>query len=837
MKEKNLVIIDKPQLNDNSKIVVQALDGEIHINAQETFDDYLTKLSNQIRDEINTVKYSAHYYKSSEIKFLGREAEMKELSDFCLAEEQIRWLAVTGVGGIGKSRLVYEFVKNNLDNSDWRFSYLKWDEYSATDLISTTNYDVSINSVIILDYFVAFSMQVGKLMKSIKQLIGASSKKVRFILIERENSKNSAWMDGLLSSAKTELKQLAWNKMIELGELDNTQMSNIVKEYYLKLSNKEVNRKQLRKIFSISKKIDNDMERLSTILLITEAFAANGKVSFNDLESINEWWNKNEHSRILQIVNSNHKVCTAFEEILCLSTIINGISIEDIVENLPKQYSIIREFVQENGKSIKELLNSINIVHDQEELYVYPVKPDILGELFVLKHLEKTKLDNGDVKGLHTLAQLAWNINNIRYHGFIERIFYDYPENIMLSFKYLLSPEEVEVIIKSDLKKSVNYAQMLLNITYSTQNNETRKIALEKLGLIYNAIKDETISEYYCMALVNMTKFDHNYSMNNDIIRILKTISNIDTSFYIANAITNYCIFVSVPDKFKLIDEIKCIVISNENDGEIELQYISCLWNCLLGTKDVKIKMTYICSLCEFVASRKRFILKTTLEMYSRILVEDILSLDILTIRYIMSTYFKSFDYDYFYDDNIEEYFMALDKYVMIFPTIMFNFMQFKKMFELMQKIEASNRSSFIVNFVCNLIENLSVDVTDEGIVEEAHMWCMTIDDWIEKSEYTVMYKKDAYLAILQCEYALLLHFQIPIDLKRDILNHIKKNYEKYPYNDDYKISYTGSLAKVICDLEEGIEKDLLIKEFKSISFNQKKYINAYYDQYAFIMY
>lgn len=50
-------------------------------------------------------------FDSDYFPFSGRNTELKQLEEYCAAEGRIFWWAVTGPGGMGKSRLVYEFCK------------------------------------------------------------------------------------------------------------------------------------------------------------------------------------------------------------------------------------------------------------------------------------------------------------------------------------------------------------------------------------------------------------------------------------------------------------------------------------------------------------------------------------------------------------------------------------------------------------------------------------------------------------------------------------------------------------------------------------------------------
>ena len=57
-----------------------------------------------------TASYRLHYLNEF-CKFVGREKELVELNRFCSADKELLWWSLVGKGGIGKSRLVYQWLK------------------------------------------------------------------------------------------------------------------------------------------------------------------------------------------------------------------------------------------------------------------------------------------------------------------------------------------------------------------------------------------------------------------------------------------------------------------------------------------------------------------------------------------------------------------------------------------------------------------------------------------------------------------------------------------------------------------------------------------------------
>ncbi len=58
-------------------------------------------------------------------KMFGRSKELEELKTF-LSDDPQQIAIINAAGGIGKSKLIYEFTQNNLSTSEWNFRFVPW---------------------------------------------------------------------------------------------------------------------------------------------------------------------------------------------------------------------------------------------------------------------------------------------------------------------------------------------------------------------------------------------------------------------------------------------------------------------------------------------------------------------------------------------------------------------------------------------------------------------------------------------------------------------------------------------------------------------------------------
>lgn len=111
--------------------------------------------------------------------FVGRRDELKCLDHFCAASDQISWWAVTGEGGMGKSRLLLQWLRN-LPSS--------WYGFFANPNAPAERYlDLKpfTNTVIVLDYILGRETQCAAIIQNLMQVFEATQYRLRIILLER----------------------------------------------------------------------------------------------------------------------------------------------------------------------------------------------------------------------------------------------------------------------------------------------------------------------------------------------------------------------------------------------------------------------------------------------------------------------------------------------------------------------------------------------------------------------------------------------------------------------------------------------------------------------------
>ena len=136
-------------------------------------------------------------FDSDYFPFTGRNQELGSLEAFCDSDERISWWAVTGPGGMGKSRLVYEF-SNQKRKDGWkieRFEARPYKGSSARRIEDLNGWVPEIpRTIVVLDDVQAHMELVRRWLND--AVHHPRSEKLRILLLEREGKdlNSASWL-------------------------------------------------------------------------------------------------------------------------------------------------------------------------------------------------------------------------------------------------------------------------------------------------------------------------------------------------------------------------------------------------------------------------------------------------------------------------------------------------------------------------------------------------------------------------------------------------------------------------------------------------------------------
>ena len=177
-----------PRNHDSVRVILEHLLYETNPDAYQRLDDEMRRFVGPVkRDDVLM-------YNAGRIKYTGRTAELSALERFCSSPVTNEWWAVTGPGGMGKSRLIYEFT-NQKQKDGWQILWFNRDQY---DRLTSLRLPAK-NTIVVLDDVQADIQSAGewlKIMRTYRRI-----NRLRILLIERDglDYDHADWLRALRS--------------------------------------------------------------------------------------------------------------------------------------------------------------------------------------------------------------------------------------------------------------------------------------------------------------------------------------------------------------------------------------------------------------------------------------------------------------------------------------------------------------------------------------------------------------------------------------------------------------------------------------------------------------
>ncbi len=177
--------------HDAVRVILERLLEETDQSAYKKLWEVSREVSATTKEE-HRLLFDSDYF-----PFTGRKQELESLEAFCDSEERISWWAVTGPGGMGKSRLVYEFT-NQKRKDGWqieRFEAHPSKDSHANSIEALNEWTPLVPStIVVLDDVQGYMSLVRQWLNTVVRRL--RSEKLRVLLLEREgeNLSSSSWL-------------------------------------------------------------------------------------------------------------------------------------------------------------------------------------------------------------------------------------------------------------------------------------------------------------------------------------------------------------------------------------------------------------------------------------------------------------------------------------------------------------------------------------------------------------------------------------------------------------------------------------------------------------------
>ena len=391
-------------------------------------------------------------YNEKILSFIGREDELEQLNDFAENEDnQFGVWAVVGPSGAGKTRLYIEWLKHSKSIEGWNHHILSSKD-GDTKTENWENWLPQNHTVLVIDYMFGYAEVIQTLLQRFshfkeEQKIGC---KVRLLIIDhvfpdnlRQLASDPRWgfasKSGLLSAERFDLFTSFFyqDKPLRLDQ-NNEKQEYIITNLIAKVCSKNVEDEAviegvnyLRKMAFGSKDEGEDQAKDQNDKLVPSAwnplFAALIGDAISREQKYSSWSRRDlmfyylKGSDRLPWEKRNDEDSLWASCFVCVTTARRGVDYEALLSCLPETKELLP--YHDNLKRICQ-----SIVSSNNDEYLPPFEPDILGETFFLLFLKelKGKEKSPLYKGFRNMLADGDNETKqrdaIEFIGFIKRL-------------------------------------------------------------------------------------------------------------------------------------------------------------------------------------------------------------------------------------------------------------------------------------------------------------------------------------------------------------------------------------------------------------------------------
>lgn len=447
--------------------------------------------------------------------FCGRDGEMKKLRDFCLSPEEFRWWAVTAPGGSGKTRLLRELAEE-MQQENWAVMWVGQSEY--TDITYEKLGQTRHNLLILSDYAGEHVKPLTDWIDRLSALEGKGGPKRRLLLAEREAATNRPGAEDMGSAAASLVRNTWYDRMkapdMAHGNLDTLQygrpgeflpleplaeksLREVMRSYAAKVHHRELTDGEAGDLYAALEKIDPGLCRPLYAMFIADAFVENGDVRKWDRDQVLGTLLEREKRHLVGrqmeffgCQNEKKRLMNAVEKLRLYATVHGGASVGET-----GAWPLIREAAEREDRSPVDFLQFLQLTADDssdddgEALRVDPVRPDLLGEYYVVTELRRA---------LPLLFAPGWMMDGPR-GAFLARLVQDYAPALPQPFWDTLLSASPETEEEADgLMDRLFPATCFADPARRTQ-------AADRMGQIFAAFPTRPVAYTYAVGLFNLT--------------------------------------------------------------------------------------------------------------------------------------------------------------------------------------------------------------------------------------------------------------------------------------------------------------------------------------------
>ena len=534
-------------------------------------------------------------YRSEEIPFVGRTEEFGEIDAFCASEKQISWWAVIGKGGSGKSRLVYEYIKNNMGSAEWKMCFLREEFFNQAGgggkYIKWDTWTYDKNLLLVVDYVQKYAKEVAQWIEGLHNS-NSVTRKIRILLLERTDGEQSLWMrEGFEKQVAADLK---YDKdFLRLKSLDAGLISFALK--YAEKNGRQIDKADAKDAWDKLKSIDAD-SRILYFIMILEAIFDNEPWRKWKPHELAGYIVRREQEDIEIRFKHNKDVIRSFNRVLAFCTATRELPIFELPENLPEMIKKEIEVIKNNSGDKHELCAEMQL----ENGVLQPVTPDIIGEYMVLYIIDQYYFSRGEKE---EVIRELWDYDSRNFWIFVYHLFQDKMDDG--AYEDITKLMLFDAVPYGDICVMEDYSNLLWGMVAISDLNQAL-VLVEKLKKMYHDYSfNGIIACSYAKGLFNL-------SNNQELPEIKETVEemrrlaetnegNGEIQRTYANGLFNLSNNQEQPERKATVAKLGRHAEANEGNEDIQIVYVKSLFNlsCEQGQAELKVTVEEMKRLAE----------------------------------------------------------------------------------------------------------------------------------------------------------------------------------------------------------------------------------------------
>lgn len=518
--------------------------------------------------------------------YTGGMDNLIQLKKFLQPRDDVfSWWAVTGVAGMGKTRLAIETLRlDEFRNADvkWLKNYEDYREEKLKGLVDSILESGNFRNILIADDAQIYMDNVGKLIEYIyrKNAGEIGDHKIRLLLLLRMGEDEDLRDRYKQLSSKTAQSTLRatqfsmFDRELKIEKYIEADVTEIVKSYALVTAKKRDNRVipedelseiQKKAVNTLkSDKVDSNHMRPLFAMFITDALLAGQEpMSWNRKDILEYAVGKREEELLMWetqdiVVGLSGRVYDKIKGVVSLSIIRDGIEIselEGIRDDLEEELNLA-------GISLRDFLKEIQMLDRDGVIRVH--MPDILAEYYVLRTLV-IEPEDGDEVIEWVISRMVSNMDGVA----------EFREKVRQDFRYIYNDK---------LNKNETIGDKLDDFYYA----------------FFKKCSDDQVLDIVITFLAQLNLRDSNsIILHSAIQKLISKDKEVTTVASLLEQVTN-CEESGIEEKRLCLDELRQIAELNAGKPKIVLAYCMGLVNVLIFAPSLEEKRSCLSKLKQY---------------------------------------------------------------------------------------------------------------------------------------------------------------------------------------------------------------------------------------------